>query len=117
VIQHLALRLPISWVLSIHCHSRDEEIAELEGLFRQIYRRDTRANSLNIQRGFKKARRVGVKDLRGCYPILQKTEKCVQRWPFFFFDVMYVGMAGTGRRGGIRGRLWSHSSDDDEVTT
>lgn len=33
---------------------RDEEVAELEGLFRHIYRRDTKANSLNIQRGFKK---------------------------------------------------------------
>ncbi len=42
---------------------RDEEVAELEGLFRHIYRRDSVANALNIQRGFKKARRVRVNDL------------------------------------------------------
>jgi len=42
---------------------RDEEIVELEGLFRHIYRRDSVANALNIQRGFKKARRVRVDDL------------------------------------------------------
>jgi len=37
---------------------RDEEVAELEGLFRHIYRNDSKANSLNIQRGFKRAARV-----------------------------------------------------------
>jgi hypothetical protein len=37
---------------------RDEEVAELEGLFRHIYRKDSKANSLNIQRGFKKAAHV-----------------------------------------------------------
>lgn len=42
---------------------RDDEIAELEGLFRHIYRRDTRANTLNIQRGFKKVRRTRNNDL------------------------------------------------------
>jgi hypothetical protein len=39
---------------------RDEEVAELEGLFRHIYRKDSVANSLNIQRGFKKVRGVRV---------------------------------------------------------
>jgi len=29
-------------------HIRDEEVAELEGLFRHIYRRDGQANRLNI---------------------------------------------------------------------
>jgi hypothetical protein len=43
---------------------RDEEVAELEGLFRHIYRRDTRANSLNVQRGFRKVRSVRKNDLR-----------------------------------------------------
>jgi hypothetical protein len=43
---------------------RDEEVAELEGLFRHIYRLDTRANRLNIQRGFKKVRKVQQDDLR-----------------------------------------------------
>ncbi len=37
---------------------RHEEIAEIEGLFRHIYRKDPTANRLNIQRGFKKARRL-----------------------------------------------------------
>src|SRR2546428_6022000 len=43
---------------------RDEEIAELEGLFRHIYRKDSVANALNIQRGFKKAQRVRMNSLR-----------------------------------------------------
>jgi hypothetical protein len=37
---------------------RDEEIGELEGLFRQIYRQDQRANRLNKQRAFRKLRHV-----------------------------------------------------------
>ena len=32
---------------------RDDEIRELEGLFRHIYRLDSRANALNLQGGFK----------------------------------------------------------------
>jgi hypothetical protein len=39
---------------------REEEIRELEGLFRQIYRRDGKANSLNKARSFKKLRSVTV---------------------------------------------------------
>ncbi|HWP91198.1 MAG TPA: GIY-YIG nuclease family protein [Thermodesulfobacteriota bacterium] len=42
---------------------RDEEVTELEGLFRHIYRRDTKANSLNVQKAFKKLKRVRVKNL------------------------------------------------------
>lgn len=42
---------------------RDEEIKELEGLFRHLYRKDTRANRLNVQRGFKKMRRIRQNDL------------------------------------------------------
>jgi hypothetical protein len=37
---------------------RNEEIAELEGFFRHIYRHDSAANRLNIQKGFKRARAV-----------------------------------------------------------
>ena len=40
------------------------EVAELEGLFRHIYRKDTRANSLNVQRGFKKLKKIGKEKLR-----------------------------------------------------
>lgn len=39
---------------------RDDEIVELEGLFRHIYRKDTRANTLNVQKRFKLADRVRV---------------------------------------------------------
>jgi len=39
-----------------------DEIKELEGLFRHIYRKDTRANRFNRQRSFKKLRRVRNND-------------------------------------------------------
>ncbi len=42
----------------------DDEVAELEGLFRHIYRKDSAASALNVQRGFKKIRRVRQNDLR-----------------------------------------------------
>lgn len=38
----------------------DEEIRELEGLFRAIYRKDTKANSIAVQKGF-----VELKWIRG----------------------------------------------------
>ena len=42
---------------------REDEIAELEGLFRQIYRLDQRANSLNKVRSFQRLRQVpGILD-------------------------------------------------------
>ncbi len=37
---------------------RNDEIVELEGLFRHIYRYDSRANKLNKQCGFKKLKAV-----------------------------------------------------------
>ena len=43
----------------------DQEIAELEGLLRHIYRRDSRANALNVQKGFgavKKTDRIRLKN-------------------------------------------------------
>jgi hypothetical protein len=43
---------------------RDNEVAELEGLLRHIYRYDPEANKLNIQKGFKKARRVRQNNLK-----------------------------------------------------
>ena len=42
---------------------RDDEVAELEGLFRHIYRKDSRANRLNIQRGFKRVIKTRENDL------------------------------------------------------
>ncbi|MES9945042.1 MAG: GIY-YIG nuclease family protein [Candidatus Thiodiazotropha sp.] len=47
-------------VFEVWDNIRDEEIVELEGLFRHIYRLDAKANTLNVQRGFKKLR--GVRD-------------------------------------------------------
>ncbi len=41
-------------VFEVWDNIRDEEIAELEGLFRHIYHLDSKANSLNVQRRFKK---------------------------------------------------------------
>lgn len=40
---------------------REDEVAELEGLFRHIYRRDSRANKLNKQKGYRKLRQVRSK--------------------------------------------------------
>lgn len=37
---------------------RDDEVRELEGLFREIYKDDTTANKLNVQGGFKKLRYI-----------------------------------------------------------
>jgi len=41
----------------------EDEVAELEGLFRHVYRKDTKANALNVQKGFKKLKRVGKEKL------------------------------------------------------
>ncbi|MBY0382454.1 MAG: hypothetical protein K2W78_11100 [Xanthobacteraceae bacterium] len=40
-----------------------EEIEELEGLARHLYRRDSTANTMNIQRGYKKLRSVRKDEL------------------------------------------------------
>lgn len=45
-------------VFEVFDNVRGEEIEELEGLLRHIYRRDSRANRLNVQRAFAKVRRV-----------------------------------------------------------
>lgn len=37
---------------------REEEVQELEGIFRHIYSKDTRANRLNKQKSFKKLTRI-----------------------------------------------------------
>jgi hypothetical protein len=37
---------------------RDEEIAELEGLFRHLYQYDSKANSLNKQKGYRPMNRI-----------------------------------------------------------
>lgn len=50
-------------VFEVWDNIRDEEVKELEGLFRHLYRKDTRANRLNVQKGFKKMRRIRQNDL------------------------------------------------------
>jgi hypothetical protein len=43
---------------------RNEEIVELEGLFRHFYRKDTQANKLNVQRNFKRLSKVRVNEFK-----------------------------------------------------
>ena len=50
-------------VFEVWDNIRDDEIRELEGLFRHIYHHDSKANSLNFQRGFKKIRLVKDKNI------------------------------------------------------
>ena len=45
-------------VFEVWDNVRDEEVEELEGLFRHIYRYDTQANGLNVLRSYKKLQRV-----------------------------------------------------------
>ncbi|MGE0278872.1 MAG: GIY-YIG nuclease family protein [Nitrospiraceae bacterium] len=45
-------------VFEVWDNIREEEVEELEGLFRHIYRRDSGANKLNTQRAFKKMQAV-----------------------------------------------------------
>jgi hypothetical protein len=41
----------------------EQQVAELEGLFRHIYRNDSRANRLNVQRSFAVLERLRNDDL------------------------------------------------------
>lgn len=45
-------------VFEVHDNVMPDDIRELEGLFRHIYRHDAQASSLNKQRGFKRLRKV-----------------------------------------------------------
>jgi len=63
--QRLRVHRKIKSGLWTHCsvfevwdNIRDDEIVELEGLFRHIYRTDSRANALNVQRRFRPLERV-----------------------------------------------------------
>ena len=40
-------------IFEIWDNIREDEIKELEGLFREIYKKDSSANKLNKQKGFK----------------------------------------------------------------
>ncbi len=50
-------------VFEVWDNIREEEIRELEGILRHIYRKDARANRLAVQKSFKKLTRVRVKRL------------------------------------------------------
>ena len=49
-------------VFSVWGNITDEEIAELEGLFRAIYRRDSKANKLAVQKNFGRLRAIRDND-------------------------------------------------------
>ena len=53
------LRIHFS-IFEVWDNIQNEEIKELEGLFRHIYRRDTRANRVKIQGSFAKLKRVRI---------------------------------------------------------
>jgi hypothetical protein len=53
----------------------EAEIAELEGLFREIYRKDKRANSLNRQKKHRKIQNVRIRDLARLTAKHTSTEK------------------------------------------
>lgn len=45
-------------VFQVWDNIQEQEVTELEGLFRHIYRHDVRANKLNQRRGFKKLNQI-----------------------------------------------------------
>ena len=49
-------------VFSVWPNITNEEIEELEGLFRAIHRKDSKANKLAVQKGFLKLRKVRDND-------------------------------------------------------
>ncbi len=62
-----SLRKAVLWThfsaFEVWDNIRNDEIAELEGLFRHIYRKDAQANRLNVRRVFKKLIDI-TKDLK-----------------------------------------------------
>src|SRR5438093_5263609 len=50
-------------LFQVYDNVSDAEIAEVEGLFRQIYRNDSKANRLNIQKMHGPLRRVRINEL------------------------------------------------------
>jgi hypothetical protein len=50
-------------VFEVWPNVRDEEVRELEGLFRHLYKRDATASKLNKQRGYKPIRKILVRDV------------------------------------------------------
>ena len=61
-------------VFEVWDNIRDDEIVELEGLFRHIYRDDSKANSLNAARGFNPLRRIRKNTVK-VWPRLVKSHR------------------------------------------
>ena len=59
-------------VYSVWPNITKDEILELEGLFRHIYRRSKNANAFNIQRGSNDLRKIRVKNLHEWKEALEK---------------------------------------------
>ena len=55
-------------VFEVAREASDTQIAELEGLFRHIYRRDARANRLNKQKTHGPLRALRIQDLEAWQP-------------------------------------------------
>jgi len=55
-------------IYSVWPNITDEEVKELEGLFRSIYRRDSKANRLAVQKRYAPLRKVRDKSLIGWKP-------------------------------------------------
>jgi hypothetical protein len=45
-------------IFEVHDNIQEDEIRELEGLFRHIYRKDSRANTFNLQKKYWKLQKV-----------------------------------------------------------
>lgn len=52
-------------IFEVWPNNTEAEIAELEGLFREIYRKDRRANALNRQKRFNGLQGVRIRDRNG----------------------------------------------------
>ncbi len=63
-------------VYSVWPNITDEEIEELEGLFRAIYRRDSTANKIAIQKSFGKLKKVRDGKLLRSVNSADRSEKC-----------------------------------------
>jgi hypothetical protein len=50
-------------VFEVWPNVRDDEVGELEGLFRHLYKLDAAANKLNKQRGYKPIHKIRVSDV------------------------------------------------------
>ena len=55
-------------IYEVHDNITSHEIEELEGLLRNIYRKDSKANAFNKQKSFRNLQRIKVNDLKKWNP-------------------------------------------------